>query len=74
MAFLGYIDFVSILIAIGITIIATGIEATQKVGGLAGVDWHAFPPKDNPPTFAAAFLAITNGEIHIIFLLERNVF
>ncbi|KAF7967262.1 hypothetical protein HWV62_23068 [Athelia sp. TMB] len=60
MAFLGYIDFVSILIAIFITIVATGIEASQAVGGLASVDWTAFPSKENPPTFASAFLAITN--------------
>ncbi|KAL2069389.1 hypothetical protein VTL71DRAFT_14068 [Oculimacula yallundae] len=54
-AILGYIDFVSIMAAIGITVIATGVtmgNATQAV------DWSAWP-KENI-TFVDAFLAITN--------------
>ncbi|KAJ5755801.1 hypothetical protein N7533_005344 [Penicillium manginii] len=43
MAILGYIDFASIILAIGITIIATGIESSHEVGGLAAVDWSAWP-------------------------------
>jgi hypothetical protein len=57
-AILGYIDFVSVMLAIGITIIGTGIQATQSAGGLASVPWSAWP-KDGV-TFADAFVAITN--------------
>jgi hypothetical protein len=57
-AILGYIDFVSILVAIGITIIATGIRAAQSTTGLAGVPWTVWPPEDM--TFHSAFLATTN--------------
>ncbi|KAM0719317.1 hypothetical protein Q7P37_005222 [Cladosporium fusiforme] len=57
-AILGYIDFASIVLAIGITIIATGVEATNATGGLAAVDWHAFPPESTTPY--SAFLALTN--------------
>ncbi|UNI19537.1 hypothetical protein JDV02_005717 [Purpureocillium takamizusanense] len=55
-AILGYIDFVSILAAIGITIIATGIHAGKI--GFENVNWSAWP-KENV-TFAEAFIAITN--------------
>ncbi|KAI5237591.1 N amino acid transport system protein [Aureobasidium subglaciale] len=57
-AILGYIDFASIIGAIGITIIATGIEAHDAPGGLAAVPWSAWPPEDI--TFQSAFLAVTN--------------
>lgn len=57
-AILGYIDFVSIIIAIGITIIAAGIEAHSAPGGLSGVDWTLWPAPDT--TFYAAFLSTTN--------------
>ncbi|TPX12839.1 uncharacterized protein E0L32_006719 [Thyridium curvatum] len=57
-AILGYIDFVSIILAIGITIIATGVESNEAPGGLAAVAWSAWP-KDGL-TFAEAFIAITN--------------
>jgi hypothetical protein len=57
-AILGYIDFASIVIAIGITIIATGTSATDAPGGLAAVDWTLWPSPDT--TFYAAFLSITN--------------
>lgn len=57
-AILGYIDFVSIIIAIGITIIATGVEAHQAPGGLSGVNWSAWPPPDM--SLSSAFLAVTN--------------
>lgn len=58
MAVLGYVDFASIVIAIGITIIGTGVEATNQPGGLAAVDWSAWPKKDL--NFAEAFIAIGN--------------
>ena len=57
-AILGYIDFVSIILAIGITIIGTGIRASHADGGLSAVDWSAWP-KENL-SFAEAFIAITN--------------
>ncbi len=57
-AILGYIDFISIILAIGITIIATGIEAHSSPGGLSGIDWSVWPPPDT--TFYQAFLASTN--------------
>ncbi|KAF1352634.1 hypothetical protein EJ07DRAFT_136583 [Lizonia empirigonia] len=57
-AILGYIDFVSIIIAIMVTIIATGIQAHNAPGGLSAVSWSAWPPADT--TFYEAFLAATN--------------
>ncbi|RFU80391.1 amino acid transporter, transmembrane [Trichoderma arundinaceum] len=58
LAILGYIDFVSIVLAIGITMIATGIKASDSVGGLSSVPWSAWPKEDL--SFADAFIAITN--------------
>ncbi|KAL8666789.1 MAG: hypothetical protein Q9168_007411 [Polycauliona sp. 1 TL-2023] len=57
-AILGYIDFTSILIAIFITMVATGVQASGSAGGLSGVTWSAWPPADI--TFAKAFLSTTN--------------
>jgi hypothetical protein len=57
-AILGYIDFASILLAIGITIIATGISATDAPGGLAAVSWELWPAAET--SFYQAFLSITN--------------
>ncbi|KAG5965478.1 hypothetical protein E4U57_004061 [Claviceps arundinis] len=57
-AILGYIDFVSILLAIGITIIGTGVVAGQAPGGMSAVNWSAWPKPDL--SFAEAFIAITN--------------
>ena len=54
---LGYVDFISIICAIGVTMIATGIEASQGVG-LSNVDWTVWPPEG--VTLADAFLATTN--------------
>ncbi|KAJ5132730.1 N amino acid transport system protein [Penicillium atrosanguineum] len=53
---LGYIDFASIILAIGITIIATGIQGTNSPGGLSSVAWTALP-KENV-TFSEAYVAI----------------
>ncbi|KAJ5386411.1 transmembrane amino acid transporter protein-domain-containing protein [Penicillium cosmopolitanum] len=55
---LGYIDFASIIIAIGVTIISTGIQATNASGGLGEVMWSALP-KENI-TFSEAYIAIGN--------------
>lgn len=60
MAILGYVDFISILAAIGITMIASGVDANKAPGGLSAVEWHAFPPANKMPTFAEAFLSMTN--------------
>ncbi|KAH7139774.1 transmembrane amino acid transporter [Dactylonectria estremocensis] len=57
-AILGYIDFVSILAAIGITIIATAIQASDSPGGLSGVSWSAYPKDDL--SFTEAFVAVSN--------------
>ncbi|KAL5116357.1 hypothetical protein ACEQ8H_005705 [Pleosporales sp. CAS-2024a] len=57
-AILGYIDFFSIIVAILITIIATGVQAHNAPGGLGAVNWSAYPPPDT--TFYEAFLATTN--------------
>ncbi len=57
LAILGYVDFVSIVAAILITMIATGIQSN---GGMSS-DWHAFPV--NYPTFAEAL----NATLSIVF-------
>lgn len=57
-AILGYIDFVSIIAAVGITIIATGIQASGTPHGLSGVDWSAWPKPDL--SFSEAFVAVSN--------------
>lgn len=54
-AILGYIDFVSIMAAIGITVIATGITYGKSTHV---VDWSAWPKDDI--SFVDAFIAITN--------------
>ncbi|GIJ90451.1 hypothetical protein Asppvi_009405 [Aspergillus pseudoviridinutans] len=58
MAILGYVDFVSIIAAIGITIIGTGLRSADAPGGLSGVEWSAWPKEGT--TFTEAFIAITN--------------
>ncbi|PWN24584.1 N amino acid transport system protein [Jaminaea rosea] len=58
MGWLGYVDFASIVIAIIITIIGSGVEGSQRPGGLDAVQWYAVNPE--APTFASAFLAVTN--------------
>lgn len=58
MAILGYIDFTSIMLAIGVTIIAAGITGSKKPGGLDGIDWYAFPQTN--PGFAEAFASVLN--------------
>ena len=57
-AILGYVDFASIILAIGITIVATGVNSTKAPGGLAAVNWSAWPKEDL--TFTEGFIAITN--------------
>ncbi|KAL2121279.1 hypothetical protein VTJ04DRAFT_5306 [Mycothermus thermophilus] len=58
MAILGYIDFVSIIAAIFITIIATGVRASELPGGVDSVPWQLWPKDDL--NLAEAFIAISN--------------
>lgn len=58
MAILGYIDFVSIIAAIFITLIAAGIKANQQPGGRDAVDWSALPQPGT--TFSSAMVSVTN--------------
>ena len=57
LAILGYVDFVSIMVAIVITIIATGVSY-GKAGGAVQANWSAWPKED--VTFSSAFNAVTN--------------
>lgn len=57
-AILGYIDFVSIIVAIMVTIVGTGVQASKAEGGLSAVPWSAWPPPET--TFYEAFLSTTN--------------
>jgi amino acid permease len=71
-AILGYIDFASIIIAIGTTMIATGIQASQEPGGLPGVPWSAWPKEDI--TFQEAFSAVTNIMFAYAFAIAQPSF
>jgi hypothetical protein len=59
-AILGYIDFASIIIAIGVTIVATGVQRSSGTGEFVGdlIPWSAWP-KDGI-TFSAAIVATNN--------------
>lgn len=57
-AVLGYIDFASIIIAIGVTIIGTGIRSNQASVTTNPVEWSAWPKEGT--TFADAWVALTN--------------
>ncbi|KAM5351074.1 hypothetical protein ACJ41O_003797 [Fusarium nematophilum] len=54
-AILGYIDFGSIIAAIGVTMIATGLRASAAA---EPANWSAWPKEDI--TFAQAFIAVCN--------------
>jgi len=70
-AILGYIDFVSIIAAIGITIIATGISASS-ITGLSTVEWSAWPPEDI--SLKSAFLSTTNIVLAYSFAVSQFSF
>jgi len=57
-AILGYIDFASVILAIGVTMIATGIQQAQSPGGLASSNWSAWPAED--VSFSKAAVAVSN--------------
>jgi hypothetical protein len=70
-AILGYIDFVSIIAAIGITIIATGVSASSTTG-LSAVEWSAWPPED--VSLKSAFLSTTNIVLAYSFAVSQFSF
>lgn len=57
-AILGYIDVASIFAAIGITVVATGVQSTRDNNGSPGSDWSVWP-KENV-SFSTAMVAINN--------------
>lgn len=58
LAILGYIDFASIILAIGITIIATSVQSSQSPGGLSSSTWSAWPKED--ADFPKVMVALNN--------------
>lgn len=67
MTILGYIDFISIIAAIGITIIATGVQASESVGGMSSINW-SWKPKDGV-TAHEVFVAVVNIILAYTFTL-----
>jgi hypothetical protein len=57
-AILGYIDFISIILTIGITMIATGIQRSDAPGGFSSSNWSAWPQDDL--SFTQALTAVSN--------------
>ncbi|KAF7560426.1 hypothetical protein G7046_g3726 [Stylonectria norvegica] len=68
-AILGYIDFASIVLAIGITVIATGVKSTSAS---APVEWSAWPREG--VNFSQAFIAICNIFFAYSFTLSQFSF
>ncbi|GAB1743012.1 hypothetical protein NU219Hw_g8709t1 [Hortaea werneckii] len=66
-AVLGYIDFGSIMAALGITIIATGITSDPSTTA-----WSAWPPEDI--SFKSAFLSTTNIVLAYAFAVNQFSF
>lgn len=64
---LGYIDTASILAAIVLVIISTGIDAHNAPGGLSSIEWSIWSPPDMD--FYKIFLAVSN----IIFAYSFTV-
>ena len=71
-AILGYIDFVSIIVAILVTMVATGIKSAQAPGGLAAVDWSPVPQES--PTFAKAMVGVANIVFAFSFAITQPSF
>ncbi|KAG5793905.1 hypothetical protein H9Q69_007022 [Fusarium xylarioides] len=57
-AILGYIDLVCIMTAIGIAVIASGVNASHQPGGIGASDWSAWPDPD--ASFKDGMVAICN--------------
>lgn len=58
MAILGFVDFASIIIAVLITIIGTGVQSSHSTAEITTVAWSAWPKEGL--TFAEAFIALSN--------------
>ncbi|CAO1638949.1 unnamed protein product [Sympodiomycopsis kandeliae] len=71
-SWLGYVDFASIIAAIGITIISTGIAATNQPGGMSSVDWSVWPAPGT--TFVSAISAVTNIVFAYTFVVVQFTF
>ncbi|CAH0050660.1 unnamed protein product [Clonostachys solani] len=71
-AILGYVDFVSIVAAIGITIIATGIQGTNSPGGLSSIEWSVWPKEDL--SFSKAFVSVSNVVLAYSFAIGQFSF
>jgi len=56
-AWLGFMDFASIIVAIITTMVATGVESAKQPGGLGAVKWSAWPQPGT--TFSQGMLAVT---------------
>ncbi|RSM09535.1 hypothetical protein CDV31_007641 [Fusarium ambrosium] len=67
-AILGYIDIVSVMSAILIAVIASGVQSSNAPGGLAAVNWSAWPAEGC--TFKDAMVAICN----MIFAYSFSMF
>lgn len=57
-AILGYIDLLSVLSAIGVAVVASGVNAANSAGGLTSVNWSAWPDPD--ADFNDCMVAICN--------------
>lgn len=57
MALLAYIDFVSVIAAIVVTLVACGIEAARQPGGFGATEWHWFLPEERRPTWSQTMVA-----------------
>jgi hypothetical protein len=57
-AILGYIDLLSVMTAILVTVIASSVDAPNKPGGLSAADWSAW--LDPNATFKDGIVAICN--------------
>jgi hypothetical protein len=53
-------------------VIATGVEASQQPGGLAAVEWSAWPPEDI--SLKSAFLSTTNIVLAYSFAVSQFSF
>ncbi|EGU86669.1 hypothetical protein FOPG_15166 [Fusarium oxysporum f. sp. conglutinans race 2 54008] len=71
-AILGYIDLLSVMTAILVTVIASGVDAANKPGGLSAVDWSAWPDPD--ATFKDGMVAICNMLFAYCFAMYMTPF
>ena len=72
-AILGYIDFVSIILAIFITMVATGVEASNAPGGLSAVPWYVFSESMYPLLSPVMSPETCFGSIHSSDLFQGSL-